>query len=165
MDLPQKGALALTSRRIRTIGAAILVLFFLDAAFHRSTVFQSRPTLPTWSNSTSHRLDESHIPYQEESNQAEESEANPKQVDSDPVDWSGFAYVQYVTNTAYLCNSVMLFEILHRLGSKADRLMMFPKGFDLNDDDTEAKLLLKARDEYGVKLKPIEVQRKEGERE
>ncbi|KAK9251415.1 nucleotide-diphospho-sugar transferase [Lipomyces tetrasporus] len=61
------------------------------------------------------------------------------------IDWSRFAYVQYVTNTAYLCNSVMLFEILHRLGSKAHRLMM---------------LLRQARDKYGVKLMPIEIQRR-----
>ncbi|OWP06376.1 glycosyltransferase family 8 protein [Marssonina coronariae] len=43
-----------------------------------------------------------------------------------PLDWSRFAYVQYVTDRNYLCNSVMLFEILHRLGSKPDRLMMYP---------------------------------------
>ncbi|KAK0738622.1 nucleotide-diphospho-sugar transferase [Schizothecium vesticola] len=43
------------------------------------------------------------------------------------TDWSRFAYVQYVTNSAYLCNSVMLFETLHRLGtSRADRVMMYP---------------------------------------
>jgi hypothetical protein len=36
------------------------------------------------------------------------------------LNWSDFAYTQYVTNTNYLCNSVMLFESLHRLKSKAD---------------------------------------------
>jgi hypothetical protein len=78
-----------------------------------------------------------------------------------PVDWSRFAYVQYVTNTAYLCNSVMLFEILHRLGSKADRLMMHPANFDPgNPESVEGGLLLKAKNLYGVKLMPIEVQRK-----
>ncbi len=45
------------------------------------------------------------------------------------VNWSRFAYVQYVTNSAYLCNSVMLFETLHRLGSKADR-----QGLQYNGD-------------------------------
>ncbi|KAL2836688.1 glycosyltransferase family 8 protein [Aspergillus pseudoustus] len=78
----------------------------------------------------------------------------------DPVDWSSFAYTQYVTNAAYLCNSVMLFETLHRFNSKADRLMMYPKSFsaDEQDSSSESRLLRKARDEYGVKLMPIEVQ-------
>ena len=80
----------------------------------------------------------------------------------DAVDWSRFAYTQYVTNTAYLCNSVMLFEILHRLGSKADRLMMYPSSFHLDhgENTVESRLLLQAQKEYGVKLMPIEVQRK-----
>ncbi|CAF9917937.1 MAG: N-acetylglucosaminyltransferase [Alectoria fallacina] len=37
---------------------------------------------------------------------------------------------------------------------------MFPSGFSLEDDSTEARLLRKARDEYRVILKPIEVQRR-----
>lgn len=76
------------------------------------------------------------------------------------TDWSQFAYVQYVTNLPYLCNSVMLFESLHRLGCRPDRLMMYPSGFSVEDDSTEARLLRKARDEYRVVLEPIEVQRK-----
>lgn len=80
------------------------------------------------------------------------------------VDWSRFAYVQYVTNTEYLCNSVMLFEALHRLGSRADRLMMYPSSFSVDSDggSTESALLQKARDAYGVKLAPIEVQHRSG---
>lgn len=83
---------------------------------------------------------------------------------SSEVDWSRYAYTQYVTNTAYLCNSVMLFEILHRLGSKADRLMMYPSSMhpDPSDTSTESRLLLKAQKEYGVKLLPIEVQHRAG---
>ncbi|KAH0542535.1 N-acetylglucosaminyltransferase [Glutinoglossum americanum] len=77
------------------------------------------------------------------------------------VNWSRFAYTQYVTDTSYLCNSVMLFEILNRLGSKPDRLMMYPSAWSADDSDSlEGSLLRKARDEYGVKLMPIEVQRK-----
>ena len=73
------------------------------------------------------------------------------------TDWSQFAYVQYVTNLPYLCNSVMLFESLFRLGCKPDRLMMYPSHFSLEGNSTEARLLRKARDEYKVILKPIEV--------
>ena len=76
------------------------------------------------------------------------------------IDWSRFAYTQYVTNTEYLCNSVMLFEILHRLGSRADRLMMYPAHMepDPTSNKIESKLLLKAQKDYGVNLMPIEVQ-------
>lgn len=88
----------------------------------------------------------------------------PPSPPSTAVDWSQFAYTQYVTNTAYLCNSVMLFEILHRLGTRADRLMMYPAHFLAGEDSEsrEAKLIRKARDEYGVKLQPIEVQSRSG---
>ena len=78
------------------------------------------------------------------------------------VDWSKFAYVQYVTNLPYLCNSVMLFEALNRLGCMPDRLMMYPDHFSLEGNSTEAILLRKARDEYKVILRPIEVQRRGG---
>ncbi|KAJ5372368.1 hypothetical protein N7517_004374 [Penicillium concentricum] len=79
---------------------------------------------------------------------------------TDALDWSRFAYTQYVTNTPYLCNSVMLFETLNRLQSKADRVMMYPSEFsrDESDNGTESRLLRKARDEYKVKLVPIEIQ-------
>jgi hypothetical protein len=83
-------------------------------------------------------------------------------VGDSPTDWSRFAYVQYVTNEAYLCNSVMLFETLHRLGSKADRLMMYPNNIDLKSDSHGSKLLQKAQNNYSVKLMPIEVQHRDG---
>ena len=80
----------------------------------------------------------------------------------DGVDWSQYAYVQYATNTPYLCNSVMLFERLHSLNCKADRLLMYPSDFSPDGDNTEGQLLRKARDAYKVILKPIEVQRRQG---
>ena len=79
-----------------------------------------------------------------------------------PVDWSRFAYVQYVTNSAYLCNSVMLFEILHRLGAKANKLMMYPSNIDVDGTGSDSALVRKARDQYGVKLQPIKVHSRSG---
>ena len=83
----------------------------------------------------------------------------------DNVDWSRFAYAQYVTNTAYLCNSVMIFEALARLGSKADRLLMYPSSFQLSSEDADAesvesRLLRKARDKFNVRLSPVRVERR-----
>lgn len=78
----------------------------------------------------------------------------------DNIDWSRFAYIQYATNTAYLCNSVMLFETLNRLHSKPERLILCPTTFSVDgtEDSVESRLLRKARDEYKVILVPIEVQ-------
>ena len=81
------------------------------------------------------------------------------------IDWSRFAYVQYATNTIYLCNSVMLFEILHRLGSRAERLLMYPSSFEIESaaaasESLESILLKKARDLYDAVLEPIEVQKR-----
>ncbi|KAI1259764.1 glucose N-acetyltransferase [Xylariaceae sp. FL1019] len=82
------------------------------------------------------------------------------------INWSRYAYTQYVTNAAYLCNSVMIFETLYRLGAKADRVMMYPDSMmdpaETDPSSSEAKLLVKARDQYKVKLVPVSVQRRNG---
>ncbi|KAI0485065.1 glycosyltransferase family 8 protein [Xylariaceae sp. FL0804] len=82
------------------------------------------------------------------------------------VDWSQYAYTQYVTNAEYLCNSVMIFESLFRLGSRADRVMLYPENMmdpaETAPNSDEARLLVKARDTYNVKLVPISVQRRYG---
>ncbi|KAL9594823.1 MAG: hypothetical protein Q9219_006814 [cf. Caloplaca sp. 3 TL-2023] len=76
------------------------------------------------------------------------------------VDWSRYAYFQYATSTAYLCNSVMVFEALDRLGSKADRILVYPAEWDTQIDsltDRESQLLVKARDWYNAKLIPVDI--------
>jgi len=79
------------------------------------------------------------------------------------VDWSRFAYTQYATNSAYLCNSVMFFEALHRLSSRAERALMFPSHMlkSEDDDSNDARLIRKARDEYNVRLVPITIQHRD----
>lgn len=82
------------------------------------------------------------------------------------IDWSRFAYSQYVTGEDVLCNSLMLFESLHRLESKADRVLMHPLGWQVaemgNDTDVVGTLLKQAREEYNVKLVPVKVQTRAG---
>ena len=76
------------------------------------------------------------------------------------VDWTRFAYSQYATNSAYLCNAVMIFEALSRLGSKVDRVLIYPQAWDTDIadmDDRDSQLLVKAREWYGVKLMPMEI--------
>jgi len=55
----------------------------------------------------------------------------------------------------------MLIERLHTLGSKADRLLMYPSHMNPDGKTVGSKLLHKARDECGARLKPIEVQRRD----
>jgi hypothetical protein len=76
----------------------------------------------------------------------------------DAIDWTQYAYTQYVTDETYLCNSVMVFEALDRLGSRADRILFYPKGWDLEvnfENDRLSQLLNLARDKYKVQLEPV----------
>lgn len=89
--------------------------------------------------------------------------SSPEQSSDDGIDWSQFAYVQYVTTIPYLCNSVMLFDRLHQLGSKADRLLLYPREYslDLGGLNTPGALLRKARDKYGAILIPIDIEHRD----
>lgn len=80
------------------------------------------------------------------------------------VDWSHYAYSQYATDSAYLCNAVMVFEALSRLGSKADRILLYPQEWDTDisdDSDRDSQLLVKAREYYNVKLIPVDIPKKD----
>ena len=80
------------------------------------------------------------------------------------VDWSLYAYSSYASDTAHLCNSVMLFEALSRLGSKADRILFYPETWDLqvsDSHDRDSQLLVKAKEEFDTKLIPIEADKSE----
>jgi len=139
------GASFLQSKRVRLTGALVSIILLLVFFFRRTF-------LP---NGSLENLPGLH----------QDSHLEPQTNDS--VQWSRFAYTQYATNQPYLCNSVMLFEILHRLGSKADRLLMYPSDYQIDDggletESFESRLLRKARDEYNVKLQPIQVQRRGG---
>ncbi len=95
---------------------------------------------------------------------AEGSEILDEALPSDgSVNWSQYAYCQYVTSKEYLCNSLMIFESLIRLNARAERLMLYPEEWMVGDESITGQLLAKARDEYGVRLVPIVVQRFNGE--
>ena len=54
----------------------------------------------------------------------------------------------------------MLFEALARLGSKADRILFYPENWDLqisDSHDRDSQLLVKAKEEYDVKLIPTKM--------
>ena len=78
----------------------------------------------------------------------------------DGIDWTRYAYVQYVTEKEYLCNSLMMFESLHRLGSKAERVLLYPQQWELNPKPAtwESKFLRQAQHQYKVHIKPVRPQ-------
>lgn len=86
-----------------------------------------------------------------------ELKAEPLIPEHKPIDWSRFAYTQYATDSTHLCNSVMFFDRLHQLKSKASRVLMYPEGM-LDKPSDDAGLLFKARDDYGVELVPFSVE-------
>ena len=70
--------------------------------------------------------------------------------------WSRFAYSQYTTDTQSLCNSLMVFESLHRLGSQAQRVLLYPREWlEQGDDHINWRLLHKAEKDFKVNLIPI----------
>lgn len=79
----------------------------------------------------------------------------------DLVDWSRYAYTQYATSGPYLCNSVMVFEALHRLGSRADRVLFYPEDWDSipdSENDRNSQLLKVAEMVYNVQTVPVDIQ-------
>ncbi|KAI9663376.1 MAG: N-acetylglucosaminyltransferase [Alyxoria varia] len=95
-----------------------------------------------------------------------ESKEEDSHLAQQEANWTQFAYTQYVTDEDYLCNSVMMFETLHYLESKAERVMLFPRDWhdeNRTDKSKHAELLRKAETEYSVKLVPVDIQRGGGE--
>lgn len=76
------------------------------------------------------------------------------------------AYVQLVTEHVQVCSAVMLFAELARQKSKAERVLLYPKGWDKGEDrvqepmnpyhETSKRLLKAAAGRYGVVLKALE---------
>ncbi|GLA99633.1 N-acetylglucosaminyltransferase [Aspergillus tubingensis] len=82
-------------------------------------------------------------------------------IDYDRVDWSLYAYSQYATSSPYLCNALIVFDTLQRLGSRAHRVLFYPENWDVlvdDDRDRDSQLLAMAQEKYNVLLVPIDVQ-------
>ncbi|KAK7193026.1 hypothetical protein DPSP01_007629 [Paraphaeosphaeria sporulosa] len=78
---------------------------------------------------------------------------------------SKHAYSLYATDSATLCHALLLLDALARYGSKADRVLFYPKHWDLvisDSKDRDSQLLVMARDEYKVKLHPTTLLSVEG---
>lgn len=85
---------------------------------------------------------------------------------STSTDWSRYAYVSYATDDANLCNALMVFEALHRLGSKADRVLLHNPQWASDSQggsDRNSHLMTLAEKRYNVKLKPVRLLDERGE--
>ena len=152
------------SKRVRVVALGTVLVFFVAIVvyFHdhiKLAASSLSPSLPSSPSAPSSQ------PPATEADHLVSSTSDIVNAVAPSVDWSRFAYVQYVTNLPYLCNSVMLFAILDRLGCRSDRLMMYPQNWSPNTgeggkENDETRLLRIARDKYKVKLQPIHVQSK-----
>ncbi|KAG9252448.1 glucose N-acetyltransferase [Emericellopsis atlantica] len=149
-----------TTKWLRLAATALVGLLVCAAIFSSYQV--SDITTPWWSLRRSDHQDTAET---EDANKDTSTEVPPSSSD---VDWSRFAYTQYATDSEYLCNSVMLFEALHRLGSRADRVLMYPShmmpNIEVEQTTTDdQRLLRKAAEQYKVRLVPVEVQHRSGD--
>lgn len=77
----------------------------------------------------------------------------------DLIDWSRYAYSQYASSHAYLCNAVMMFDSLERVGSRAERVLFYPIGWgsgSIEGNDRNDQLLIMARDRYKAALVAVD---------
>jgi hypothetical protein len=81
------------------------------------------------------------------------------------VDWSRFAYSQYTTDIQSLCNALMVFESLHKLRSKGDRVLLYPQEWAENRDAITERLMQVAKQKFRVKLIPVHLLRADGKAE
>ncbi|KAJ0161228.1 Glucose N-acetyltransferase 1 [Colletotrichum tanaceti] len=148
-ERPSLGEL-IASKRFRWLASAAFGMLLFTVVFRKSDRI---PAIGTSSISTASQI-------------GPETVGKPPTKQED-VDWSRFAYVQYATNALYLCNSIMFFERLEHLNSKPDRALLYPSSMmdphATEGETKEAKLLIRAREEYGVKLVPIKVQHRKGQ--
>ncbi|KKK12831.1 hypothetical protein P175DRAFT_0488939 [Aspergillus ochraceoroseus IBT 24754] len=129
-DIPDEPILAIAKRQLRRIRTWVIFLIFFLFILY----LRQKPA-PT------PRKDKGYINY-------------------DSVDWSRYAYSQYATSSPYLCNALMNFEALERLGSRAQRILFYPDDWDVvveSDRDRDSQLLNMAKDKYNAMLMPIEL--------
>lgn len=94
-----------------------------------------------------------------------------KSVEDPSIDWSKLYYVQYVTSPEYLCNALMVWSQIEEIGSRAQRMMLYPSTWDPDEIDDYspsldytpvARLLQEAQSKYFVKIQPVDIMHKNG---
>jgi len=81
-----------------------------------------------------------------------------------PIDWTKTAYVQLVRDNTHVCNAAMTFAELARQKSPAQRVLLYPRQWDLDDEagrgdqrlETSMRLLRVAAVRYQVVLSPVD---------
>lgn len=66
------------------------------------------------------------------------------------------AYVQYVADKGKLCNSIMILAELDRLGTAADKVLLYPHSWVADEEGTWSRLLRVAEQRYGVVVKAVD---------
>ncbi|KAH3907830.1 hypothetical protein HBI56_152990 [Parastagonospora nodorum] len=169
------GRLLLSSSQVSVILSAVIIFMFTFALFLSGYVLQQRyvhnlqaaikPRLPKplvqqvieppkldvkWARPMGSRpdLDDSYQQY----------------IAGQTMDWSRLGYVQMVKERVELCSAVMLLSDLHRMKSPARKILMFPRLWLAEAEETKKdpqtattwRLLRTAARRYGVTLVPME---------
>lgn len=147
-------------RRVRTALIASILLLLLGVTIFQYPHINQRVREYT-QNVTAPALSTCNCATKESSNPPAGDDSGTTLLEPS-IKLSDFAYVQYVTNPSYLCNSIMIFEALRRHNTKADLLMMYPEQWSLSsaldaDADYKMQRLMQARDVYNVRMVPIQV--------
>lgn len=66
------------------------------------------------------------------------------------------AYIQYVADKGKLCNSIMILAELDRLGTAADKVLLYPHSWVADEEGTWSRLLRVAEQRYGVVVKAVD---------
>lgn len=66
------------------------------------------------------------------------------------------AYIQFVSEKDKLCNSVMILAELDRLGTVADKILLYPHSWVADEKGTWSRLLKVAEQRYGVVVKAVD---------
>lgn len=156
---------AVVHSRLRVlVGLAILSMLSITFFFH-------------WDGSEGINFAKLNVKQENTTLPAPEEPLVPDGTDYIKVNWNDFAYVQYATDIDYLCNSAMIFEQLHNLQVKAQKVLIYPIEWGVPGEDTllppedpekdtkEQFILQRIRDDFDVTLKPVALIRLDSDQE
>ena len=154
--MPQRRRLLKAAIVLLMLTVSILHLQGRCAEFAKTRVSNSaaKNTFKSAWEDGSSRLEDQSRPEGVHHEDAAIAKANPM---AQKIDWSRYAYILYATDPTYLCTSVMMIEQLHRLGARADRVLLYPDILMPDESTYEGSLIVKARDEYEAVVKPVQL--------
>lgn len=160
----------ISKRRLKPILLVIVLLLTVSLVVNGVVQFQLNKEIKYYKNFFQKKKDGlsdiydplniKEIPY-ETINQLYDQRKVREEKNEEPIRWDKFAYVNYVTENGYLCNTVLQFKKLKQAGTKAKLLLLISSDLldsdALNADETRHLLdTLKGIAPDQVIVKPVE---------